>query len=104
MNMQKVIQITRIENLIPEYRSILKNVSKIGSQQNNFGITIHPLHGQDKDNHTIVYRQKKYILIVPKGNKIRSFMYGSCEEALYASKRFLAANSSVQMKLQVSIR
>jgi hypothetical protein len=103
MNIQKITQITTIENLILESRAILKNIDRIECLRSNFGIVIHPLHGEEKDNHTIVFKKRKYILIVPKGEKLRSFMYGSCEEALYASKRFLLANPTLQRELTISI-
>jgi hypothetical protein len=100
----RVIQITNLENLILESRTILSNVDKIENQQSKFGITIHPLHGNEKGNYTIKYKDRKYILIIPKGKKYRAFMYGSCEEALYASKRFLLTTSAAQAELRVSIR
>ena len=103
-NKQKIIQISKLENLILESRAILNNVDKNENHQSKFGITIHPLHGDEKDNHTIIYKGNKFILIVPNGNRLRSFMYGSCEEALYASKRFLLATPTAQMELRLSIR
>jgi hypothetical protein len=103
MNNQTKTYISCLENLIEESKAYLKALEQAKSNTNPVGIIISTQDGDGNDNQTILYEVNTYILIVPRGDRQHAQIYGNWEEALYASKRFLLAEASLQKELRLSI-
>lgn len=99
MNTKSIKHISSIENLIEDSKMFLKQMNQV----NPYGIIIRTRNAEGKDNSTILFKQQKYVLIVPQGIQRRAFLYGNWEEALYASKRLLSLNNTLQDNIEVSI-
>ena len=103
MSSKQQKQITSVANLIAESKEYLKEIGQIKSGTFPFGIVIKISDLNGKESETIIYELNKYVLILPKGDKLHARMYGNWEEALYASQQLLITSVTSQKEPHVSI-
>jgi hypothetical protein len=101
MTNQNITQISGLENLIDESKAFLKTIKKQASSP--VRIVIRTLDGQGNDHHTLLYEENAYILIAPRGDLQHARIYGTWEDALYASKQLFARKLGLQEAVEVSI-
>lgn len=78
-----------IDNLVSESKHFLQKIRSIQNNTKPTGIKIQIMNNDTQDNHTLIYEQHVYVVVVPKGKKENALLYGNWEEAIRASHRML---------------
>ena len=89
-NNKTEITISYLEDIIQESEEFLQSITKkAATSQTKVEFTIRAIAQGGFDKYAILHKRNGFVLVIPEGRKQDALLYGSWDEALYASKKIV---------------